>query len=94
MTKHPSHTGIVHNDFCEGAALAVQGGTAVVEHVAEYLKLHHRKYRLIVASRDWHRPNTGNGGHFAEPGEAPNFTTTWPVHCVQNDPRRAVPLSP
>ncbi len=79
MTKQPPHTALivvdVQNDFCEGGALAVQGGMAVAQHVAEYLEHQHRRYRLIVASRDWHRPNSDNGGHFAEPGEAPNFTT-------------------
>ena len=37
---------------------------------------------MIVFSKDWHDPGSTNGGHFAE-GE-PDFTDTWPAHCVAN----------
>lgn len=72
----------VQNDFTEGGALGVEGGAAVAHGVTELLRSHH-PYDLVVASRDWHEYESSNGGHFAQAGEEPNFTTTWPVHCVQ-----------
>lgn len=73
----------VQNDFTEGGALGVNGGAAVAEAITQYAREHNADYSLVVATRDWHDPNTDNGGHFAPTGEEPNFTTTWPVHCVQ-----------
>jgi nicotinamidase/pyrazinamidase len=70
----------VQNDFCEGGALAVSGGAAVAGKISKFLET--SKYDLVIASRDWHDPNSSNSGHFAEAGSAPNYTTTWPVHCV------------
>lgn len=72
----------VQNDFTEGGALGVEGGAAVAHGVTSLLRGRHR-YDLVVASRDWHEYESSNGGHFAPAGEEPNFTTTWPVHCVQ-----------
>ncbi len=40
------------------------------------------RYDLVVASRDWHTAGVDNGGHFAAEGENPDYTNTWPVHCV------------
>jgi nicotinamidase/pyrazinamidase len=62
----------VQNDFCEGGSLAVAGGHAVAAGVSGLLSGDH-PYDLVVASRDWHDPHSGNAGHFEE----------WPVHCVQ-----------
>jgi nicotinamidase/pyrazinamidase len=73
----------VQNDFCEGGALAVQGGKAVAEGITRRLAHHATDYAVIVASRDWHSAKGDNGGHFASEGDQPNFTTTWPVHCVE-----------
>lgn len=70
----------VQNDFCEGGSLAVSGGAAVAKKISEYLST--ADYDLVFASRDWHDPNSTNSGHFAEEGQQPNYTTTWPVHCV------------
>jgi len=70
----------VQNDFCEGGALAVQGGAAVASKISSFLET--AKYDLVVASRDWHDADGTNSGHFAETGSEPNYTTTWPVHCV------------
>jgi nicotinamidase/pyrazinamidase len=70
----------VQNDFCEGGALAVAGGAQVASKISSYLKAAH--YDLVVASRDWHDAQGTNSGHFAEAGSEPNYTTTWPVHCV------------
>ena len=72
----------VQNDFCERGALGVDGGAAVAERITRHLAEHATDYAVIVASRDWHTAGADNGGHFAPDGEQPNFTTTWPVHCV------------
>ena len=74
----------VQNDFCEGGALACQGGAAVASAITEFLRSHKESYRAIIASRDWHTPNDRNGGHFPAPGEQPDFVTTWPLHCIAN----------
>jgi nicotinamidase/pyrazinamidase len=72
----------VQNDFCEGGALGVTGGTAVAHGVTEFLSLRGTDYAVIVASRDWHDAQTDNGGHFAPAGSDPDFVSTWPEHCV------------
>jgi len=70
----------VQNDFCEGGALAVAGGTAVAGKISKFLES--TRYDLVVASRDWHDADNNNSGHFAEPVAEPNYKTNWPVHCV------------
>jgi nicotinamidase/pyrazinamidase len=37
----------------------------------------------IATTQDWHPYETA---HFAVDGEAPDFTTTWPRHCVDGTP--------
>lgn len=71
----------VQNDFTEGGALGVDGGTAVAQAITRYLADHAGEYKVIFASRDWHDVGNDNGGHFAA-GAEPDFVTTWPVHCV------------
>ncbi len=71
----------VQNDFTEGGALGVDGGDAVALAVSQHLVAHHGDYALVVASRDWHDAEGDNGGHFAVDA-APDFVTSWPVHCV------------
>ena len=69
----------VQNDFTEGGALGVTGGTAVAHGVTMLLKDAPGRYDLVVASRDWHDNDNDNGGHFST---VPDFVDTWPVHCV------------
>ena len=79
----------VQNDFVEGGSLAVTGGRDVATRISEHLAAHAADYVVIAASRDWHHaPVDGdtNSGHFAAPGEEPDFATTWPVHCVDDSP--------
>ena len=71
----------IQNDFTEGGALGVEGGTQVARDVSAYLAEHHADYEVVIASRDWHDANNDNGGHFATDTE-PNFVDTWPAHCV------------
>ncbi|MBT5576262.1 MAG: isochorismatase family protein [Microbacteriaceae bacterium] len=76
----------VQNDFCEGGALAVAGGAAVAHGITDYIRSHAEDYAAIVASRDWHDAGSDNEGHFAAEGVAPDFISTWPVHCVAESP--------
>ncbi|HSP75751.1 MAG TPA: isochorismatase family protein [Cryobacterium sp.] len=75
----------VQNDFTEGGALAVAGGSAVAAGVSALLMEQPDAYDVIFASRDWHDPDSDNGGHFATAGE-PVATDSWPVHCVAGTP--------
>ena len=72
----------VQNDFCEGGSLAVQGGAAVAEKITNYLEQNRSAYDVVIASRDWHDAGNDNGGHFAPVGQAPDFVSNWPIHCV------------
>lgn len=71
----------VQNDFTEGGALGCEGGAMVATALTDYLARHAGDYALIVASRDWHDPDSDNGGHFATDTE-PDFVNTWPPHCI------------
>ena len=75
----------VQNDFVEGGSLGVDGGRAVAARISDHLAAHAGDYALVVASRDWHDAGSSNGGHFHEPGQEPDFSTTWPAHCVSTD---------
>ncbi len=72
----------VQHDFCEGGALAVEGGAALASAITEYARAHRDEYAEIVASRDWHRAAGSNGEHFALPPDSPDYAGTWPAHCV------------
>jgi putative nicotinate phosphoribosyltransferase len=72
----------VQNDFVEGGSLAVAGGLKVAEDITSHLEDHANDYDLVVASKDYHDADSTNHGHFAKPGEDPDFVNTWPVHCV------------
>jgi len=66
----------VQRDFCEGGSLAVAGGAAVAERLTRYLAECGRDYDAVVATRDHH---VDPGEHFSA---HPDYSTTWPVHCV------------
>lgn len=70
----------VQYDFCEGGTLAVNGGLDLAERLSERLggEDFTDRYDLIVTTQDWHiEPE----GHFARPGQEPDFAGTWPIHC-------------
>lgn len=69
----------VQNDFTEHGALAVAGGDAVASGVSALLAEHAADYDVIAASRDWHDPESDNGGHIAA---EPDYVDTWPSHCI------------
>lgn len=71
----------VQRDFCEGGAMGVDGGTDAAEVINDYLRSEFRdEYDKVIFSRDWHDPDTNNGGHFSD---EPDFVNTWPAHCVR-----------
>lgn len=69
----------VQPTFCEGGALAVDGGNAVAHAIAAYVADHRDRYDVVVTTQDWH---IDPGRHFATPPEEPDFVDTWPVHGV------------
>jgi len=73
----------VQVDFCEGGSLAVTGGARVAARISELLVAHRDRYRVVVASRDWH---VDPGSHFSS---TPDYLDTWPVHAVAGDPGAA-----
>lgn len=72
----------VQKDFCEGGALACEGGAAVAGKITTYLQENPGRYDFVIASRDWHTPDDANGGHFPPAGQEPDFVDTWPLHCL------------
>lgn len=71
-------------DFCEGGALPVDGGSEVCVAIANaiyyYNKNFSKRYNYIVATKDWHLPGESNGGHISD---TPDYVYTWPEHCIQ-----------
>jgi len=61
----------VQHDFCEGGALALDGGQRVAAAAAEMAEQGRADglYDFVIATRDWH---IDPGKHFE----------VWPVHCV------------
>jgi nicotinamidase/pyrazinamidase len=71
----------VQIDFCEGGSLEVAGGTAVARAITKYLGgADAAPYDHVVASQDFH---VSPGAHFSAD---PDYTTTWPAHCVAGTP--------
>ncbi|ASU79635.1 nicotinamidase [Actinopolyspora erythraea] len=64
----------VQNDFCEGGALAVDGGAETASAISRLLAGSDHDH--VVATRDYH---IDPGEHFSD---SPDFVTSWPVHCV------------
>lgn len=75
----------VQVDFCEGGTLACDGGAAVAAAITKHITQRRSEYDYVIASRDWHTPNSLNAGHFPEPGEEPDFVNTWPLHCIAGE---------
>ncbi|ACQ79219.1 isochorismatase hydrolase [Beutenbergia cavernae DSM 12333] len=66
----------VQPTFCEGGALAVEGGNAVAERIATFARTHRERYGVVATTQDWH---VDPGEHFSE---TPDFVDTWPPHGV------------
>jgi nicotinamidase/pyrazinamidase len=65
----------MQNDFCEGGALAVQGGNALVPGINAEIEAASKAGAFVIASRDWHPVDHVSFSHRGGP---------WPVHCVQD----------
>ena len=74
----------VENDFCEGGSLAVEGGAAAAAHIRRWIEGEPRRWVARFATADRHPAVLP--GHFAPEGQAPDFVTTWPPHCVAGTP--------
>ncbi|MFW5473451.1 isochorismatase family protein [Knoellia sp. CPCC 206450] len=73
----------IQRDFCEQGALAVAGGNTVAVRTRDHLLANRGLYATTIFSMDHHKPPPHtNCGHFALTTE-PNYTSSWPVHCVQ-----------
>lgn len=70
----------VQNDFCPGGALQILKGDRVVKPINRAVELFCAAGLPVLASRDWHQPDTR---HFRD------FGGVWPVHCVQGTPGAA-----
>lgn len=62
----------VQHDFLPGGSLAVPNGDEVIKPLLRLAE----KADLVIATRDWHPRD-----HMSF-GDNPDFTTTFPVHCV------------
>ena len=70
----------VQPTFCEGGELGVDGGNAVAERIATFVKQHRADYDYIATTQDWH---IEPGDHWSE---QPDFVDTWPVHGKAGTP--------
>ena len=79
----------MQNDFCEGGALAVPDGSAVVAPINALMA----RFEHVVLTQDWHP-----AGHSSFASEHPDHApydvvempygpqTLWPDHCIQGSP--------
>lgn len=56
--------------------LPIRDGEQIVRPINQLIEAFAGKQALVITTQDWHPAQTA---HFAE---KPNFTTTWPTHCV------------
>lgn len=77
------------NDFCEGGALAVQGGAAIMPLINQLAE----RFATVIATQDWHTPdqisfasNHDGAAPFTQIEVAYGPQMLWPDHCVQGTP--------
>jgi nicotinamidase/pyrazinamidase len=70
----------VQYDFLPGGALGVTEGDRIIPVLNQYIERFERAHLPVLATRDWHPPDTR---HFRD------FGGPWPVHCVENTPGAA-----
>lgn len=70
----------VQPTFCEGGALAVEGGNDVAHAIARYVADRRADYDILVTTQDWH---VDPGAHFSD---TPDFVDTWPPHGIAGTP--------
>jgi nicotinamidase/pyrazinamidase len=74
------------NDFCEGGALAVQGGEGIMPLINRLAE----RFDTVIATQDWHTPdqisfasNHEGTTPFTEIEVAYGPQMLWPDHCLQ-----------
>ena len=74
------------NDFCEGGALAVQGGAGIMPLINRLAE----RFDTVIATQDWHTPdqisfasNHEGRAPFTEIEVAYGRQMLWPDHCLQ-----------
>jgi nicotinamidase/pyrazinamidase len=74
------------NDFCEGGALAVQGGAGIMPLINRLAE----RFGTVIATQDWHTPdqisfasNHAGAAPFTEIEVAYGRQMLWPDHCLQ-----------
>ena len=74
------------NDFCEGGALAVQGGAGIMPLINRLTE----RFGRVVVTQDWHTPdqisfasNHPGAAPFTEIEVAYGRQMLWPDHCLQ-----------
>ena len=74
------------NDFCEGGALAVQGGAGIMPLINRLAE----RFDTVIATQDWHTPdqisfasNHAGATPFTEIEVAYGRQMLWPDHCLQ-----------
>lgn len=72
----------LQTDFCPGGALPVRAGDQVIAPLNAAAQLFKAAGLPVLASRDWHPPQTR---HFRD------FGGIWPVHCVAGTKGAAFP---
>ncbi|HWI40689.1 MAG TPA: nicotinamidase [Verrucomicrobiae bacterium] len=65
----------VQNDFCPGGGLGIAFGDEVIPTLNGYIELFRAENLPVIATRDWHPPQTS---HFAR------FGGKWPQHCIRD----------
>ena len=77
------------NDFCEGGALAVQGGAGIMPLINRLAE----RFDTVIATQDWHTPdqisfasNHDGAAPFTEIEVAYGPQMLWPNHCLQGTP--------
>lgn len=77
------------NDFCEGGALAVQGGASIMPLINRLAE----RFDTVIATQDWHTPdqisfasNHEGAAPFTEIEVAYGRQMLWPDHCLQGTP--------
>lgn len=76
----------IQNDFCEGGALEVPGGSTIVPTVNQLIE----KFDAIIQTQDWHPSNHASFASSHEKKEPYDnieldygTQVLWPDHCVQ-----------
>ena len=84
----------VQKDFVDGS-LGTARGADVAAAISSFFSSDANRYAHIVGTLDWH---IDPAGHFADEGEEPDYSETWPVHCVAGsegaEPFSALDLEP